>query len=87
MTIRSGFDLDQGRTSMAGVISPHQQGRPDMPTESIIALVAIMAMFGFFSAVLGWASHKAPSTFPEGSERRSEPMQAGHGRLATAGAH
>jgi hypothetical protein len=58
-----------------------------MPTESIIALVAVMAMFGFFSAVLGWASHNAPSTFPDASERRSEPAQAGLGRTATAGAH
>jgi len=58
-----------------------------MPTESIIALVAIMAMFGFFSAVLGWASHRAPSTFPEASERRSEPVQSNHGRTAAAGAH
>lgn len=58
-----------------------------MPTGSILALVAIMAMFVFFSAVLGWASRNAPRAFPEGTPNRSGPVETVHGRSATAGAH
>ncbi|MCW5714293.1 MAG: hypothetical protein KIT43_07275 [Bauldia sp.] len=58
-----------------------------MPAESIVALVAIMGMFVFFSAVLGWASRNAPATFPEASPVQREPARPTHGHSATAGAH
>lgn len=58
-----------------------------MPAESIVALVAIMGMFVFFSAVLAWASRNAPATFPEASPLRREPARPAPGHSATVGAH
>lgn len=58
-----------------------------MPAESIIALIAIMGLFAFFSAVLGWASHNAPATFADAAPGRSEPAQPPYGRPAMVGAH
>lgn len=53
-----------------------------MPTETILALVVILAMFAFFSSILIYGTSVAPPTFPE--PETEARRTAGRGRLAEA---
>ncbi|MGV8841090.1 MAG: hypothetical protein ACWA6X_12395 [Bauldia sp.] len=58
-----------------------------MPAETVIALVVIMALFTFFSVVLGWASRTAPPTFPGDKVRVGGPARSEQTGRAAIGAH
>lgn len=53
-----------------------------MPTETILVLAGIIAMFAYFSSILIYGSSVAPPTFPE--DQSAHRRTANRGKLVEA---